>query len=815
MAKDKLRLSSEEQSDIKTVVDKFHEEDRPVRERQLLSWRRLKFMWEGLSNIYFDAVAHDWRVYDLTDDNSDSGDQEYYDKRVNVFKAYLESIIAALSVVVPPIKCYPDDADSMLDLSTARTGDKIGKLIYRHNDAPLLWLHALFVFCTEGMVACYNYSHNDKSYGENKEPQYAATNEIHEVHTCPECGYVIEDNIVDGVNATPPKPKFDIPIPELDQDQELLAGLEQEFGMTPEMMEEQIQKLDICPNCQQMIEPQVTTDVIPSISITGEKISPKTRVCQEVYGGLNVKIGNYAKKQSEVPALSLAYEINYVTAVEEFENLDRTKLKKEMREKIQAEAGSFDDSYEQWARLSPQYRGEYPENVVTRRCVWLRPEAFNCLDYDKAKKYKTNYPKGIKVILINDQFGCAFEESMDEHWTLLKNPMSDYLHFTPLGETVVSIQEITNDLISLVIQTIEHGIGQTFADPAVLNFKGYGETETTPGGIFPATPKSGKSVGDAFHEIKTATLSQEVLPFANSIQQMGQLASGAQPTIFGGQLEGSETASEYSMSRAQSLQRLQNTWKMFCIMWKTFMGKSIDQYIKEVQYDERDVERKKDGSFVNVFIRRTELAGHIGKIELEANENLPMSWAQVKDTIMNLLQSNSPIIQQFIMAPENLPVVREAIGLDNFFIPGEDDVEKQNEEIQLLLQSAPMPNPIDPMQAEMMIAQGQAVEPEVASIQPDDLVDNHVVQYEICRGWLISEAGREAKVNNKEGYKNVLLHAKEHLALIDPPAEMSGDPNQDPNKASSGKGAVPAEKPNEKNLKSAPITGEGDVKTVS
>lgn len=811
----KLELSSEEQSDFKTVVDKFHEEDRPVRDRQLLSWRRLKFLWEGLSNIYFNSVARDWRVADLFDDNENSDDQDYYDKRVNVFKAYLESIIAALSVVVPPIKCYPDDADNMLDLSTARTGDKIGKLIYRHNDAPLLWLHGLFVFCTEGMVACYNYSHTDKSYGQNTENEYASTDETHEIHTCPNCQYVIEDNVVDDV-VEKPKQQMDIPIPELDQDRQLLAQLEQEFDMTPEQLTEQIQKLDVCPNCQQMIEPEVTTETIPLISIAGEKVSPKTRVCQEVYGGLNIKIGNYAKKQSEVPALSLAYEINYVTAIEEFEHLDTSKLKKEMREKIGAEAGSFDDSYEQWARLSPQYRGEYPENVVTKCCVWLRPAAFNCLDADKAKKYKIAYPKGVKIILINDQFGCAFEESMDEHWTLLKNPMSDYLHFTPLGETVVSIQEITNDLISLVIQTIEHGIGQTFADTAVLNFKAYSETEATPGGIFPVTPKSGKSVGDAFHEVKTATLSQEVLPFAQNIQQMAQLASGAQPTLFGGQIAGSETASEYSMSRAQSLQRLQNTWKMFCIMWKTFMGKSIDQYIKEVQYDERDVQRKKDGSFVNIFIRRTELAGRIGKIELEANENLPMSWAQVKDTVMNLLTSNSPIIQQFIMAPENLPIVREAIGLDNFFIPGEDDVEAEHEEIQLLLQSEPTPNPVDPMQAEMMIAQGQMVELEISSIPPDEFIDNHVIRYEIDRSWLISEAGREAKINNPKGYKNVLLHAKEHLILIPPPPEMmNSDPNQDPNKASSGKGAVPAEKPNQKNLKAAPITGEGDVKTVS
>ena len=44
-------------------------------------------------------------------------------------------------------------------------------------------------------------------------------------------------------------------------------------------------------------------------------------------------------------------------------------------------------------------------------------------------------------------------------------------------------------LISLVLQTIEHGIPQTFADPKVLNFNAYRNSEVIPGGIYPATPK--------------------------------------------------------------------------------------------------------------------------------------------------------------------------------------------------------------------------------------------------------------------------------------------------------------------------------------
>ena len=232
----------------------------------------------------------------------------------------------------------------------------------------------------------------------------------------------------------------------------------------------------------------------------------------------------------------------------------------------------------------------------------------------------------------------------------------------------------------------------TYADPSVLDFKAFSQTEITPGGVFPAKARAGKSLGDGFHEIKTATFPNELLPFANYVQSMGQQVSGALPSIFGGQIEGSETASEYSMSRAQATQRLQNTWKMFTIWWKTIFGKAIPMYIKMVKEDERDVQRKEDGSFVNVLIRKSELEGKIGKVELEANENLPITWSQRKDIVMTLLQSNNPQIMEFMMRPENMDIMRDAIGFNDFYIPGELDREAEYDEIKKLINSTPIPS---------------------------------------------------------------------------------------------------------------------------
>ena len=753
---------------LKEVVDHFDKEDSDVRERQIRTWRQLKLFWEGFQKTWYSEVAHDWRIWDDVTEGDDT-EQAYYDKPVNIFRAYLESIIAALSVTVPPIKCYPDDADNTLDLQTAKAGDKIAQLIYRHNDATLLWLHALFIFCTEGMVACYAYPQSSEEYGTYEKKEYEDVEEVHQYARCPECGYNLADEVIPGLEE------------KLELEEDKFQPDNEDVPVQDYIAENGTQ--EFCPACAQQIIPQVLQETLVITRLVGMTREPKSRVCMEAFGGLYVKVPNYARTQKDCPYLMWSYETHYANAIEKFGDAELDG--EELRKKIKQDVGPRDPNYADWARLSPQYNGDYPRNVVTIKSTWLRPAAFNILDEADCEDLRKRYPNGCKVVFVNDMFAEACNEALDDCWTITHNPMSDYIHFDPLGLLLVSVQELTNDLISLTTQTIEHGIGQTFVDPEVVNMDAYRQLESVPGGMYEAKPKSGKALGESFYEVKTATLSGEVLPFFQQLQSLGQMVSGALPSLFGGAIEGSGTASEYSMSRAQALQRLQNVWKMMTSWWKNVYGKAIPAYMKEVQDDERDVQRTKDGNFVNVYIRKAELEGKIGKVELEANENLPITWNQRKDVIMQLLQAGIPEVLQILGAPENLPIIREAIGLDDFFVPNEDYVEKTYEDIKQLLNSTPMPDPMTGM--------------ELPSIDVDPDYSEPGVQFEIVRKWVVSEAGSVAKVDNPEGYRNVLLYGRQLKMLM----------MQNAMAAPTGDGANP-EKPTE-DTSEAPIKGEENV----
>lgn len=734
-------ISDEIKTSLKTLVDMFDKEDDVVRQRQIRMWKRLSFMWKGESKLWWNDVAHDWRVYDDAAEGGD--DQAYYDKTINVFRAYLESIIAAMSATVPGVRCKPDDADNVNDVLTAKGGTKISELIYSHNDAPLLWSKALFIYCTQGMIAGYNYTDKDKEYGLVKVAEYKDSEETKQSYTCPKCGQGLDDlNFMAAF------------------EKELQESDEYDPGPDDVPLHDLInQDKIICENCQEQIDPELKDEKITVTRMVGMVEKPKARQIIQVEGGLFVKVPNYARVQKDIPYLSYCYETHFSFVYDKY-----PFLRKDNKDVTTESNTSGNDIYERWGRLSPQYNADYPVNTPTVRNWWLRPSSYQSLDDEKCvAELKKKYPDGCKVVYINDELAEACNEALDDHWTLTYNPLSEFIHFDPLGLLLTSIQEITNDLVSLTLQTIEQGIPQTFADPAVLNFKNYRNTEVSPGAIFPARPKSGKGLGDAFYEVKVAALSPEVGPFGQQIQQLGQMVSGAMPSLFGGDSSNSSrTASQYAMSRAQSLQRLQTPWKMLTFWWKNVFGKVIPAYIKDMMDDERIVKPMGD-SWLNVVIKKSELEGKIGEVELEAADDLPMTTAQVRDLVMQLFNLNNPAIQAVIASPSNLPLLSQAFGLNMLHIPGEDDREKQLEEIQELLQGEPQQS-MGPQDPNNPAAPPQPI--EMPSVMPELLVDSHDIEADICRVWLVGEAGRQAKVNSPNGYKNVLLHMKMHIQMM-------------------------------------------------
>ncbi|HJS83050.1 MAG TPA: hypothetical protein VJ742_09485, partial [Nitrososphaera sp.] len=153
---------------------------------------------------------------------------------------------------------------------------------------------------------------------------------------------------------------------------------------------------------------------------------------------------------------------------------------------------------------------------------------------------------------------------------------------------------------------------------------------------------------------------------------------------------------------------------------------------KELNRDERFTKREGANNFVNVWIRASSLTGRIGRVEPETTEQLPVSWAQKKDAISQLLLSGVPEILAVLTHPNNADLMKNVIGVPEFYIPGEEARIKQLKEFLLLAQGIPVPiNPaVDNEEVHIQVlksileSRGDTLSPEAFQVSMQHLLEH-------------------------------------------------------------------------------------------
>jgi hypothetical protein len=502
------------------------------------------------------------------------------------------------------------------------------------------------------------------------------------------------------------------------------------------------------PETGELVE---TTNVVPPV--IGVSKEPKSREVLAIYGPLHVHIPSWCREQKDVPVLKLSFE--------QHESLVKS-IYSEKWDEIRGSAGDYGITSGRDAR---RRTSENESDLVTVEVCWIRPWHFA----SEGTKEKYNYlskkfPEGVKVVVVNKTVLEKSGENLDDHWTLTFPIMSEGLNCESMGSGAIDIQELRNDAINLADQTIRHAIPETFADSEVLDFEKYQNTERRPGQVFPVKMPPGQPIGNAFHSLRTASLSQELDVFIKRLDQDGQFVVGAFPSIYGGpNIGGSKTFAEYSMSRSQALQRLSTYWKMLGAFWAEYVGRASRQFAKNLLsqgYDEKFV-KKTGGSFVNAWITRAELMGKVGSVEPESSENFPITASQKRDMLTHLFEMKHEVLQNVLFHPENVQLVAEALGTPEFYIPGSDDRNKQLYEIQALISQEP-------------------VDEQTPSIPIEPDIDDEAVHVQVLKAFLVGESGQMLKTTNPPGYMNCLLHLKMHTASVEGKQMKAQETGQEP-----------------------------------
>ena len=796
----KLLFETEEARLVLSIFQDYDKKEEFTRSRLVRIYRKQLHYWNSYQYLAWDAVGSSWKTpEDIIAENPTADiDPAIYAKVVNVYKAHGEILIGALSAGTPTVRFFPKDADAQEDVITAKGRTKLSELISKQNRARLLLMKALFILYNQSFVACYNENKEDFKFGSIKEPKYDDVPITHKKDYCASCGHDLGSQIVDGhigddgaessgaiagdmdanglsfgsgfgaedvgaeqqLEQGPPGSLSgsvvgSTPQPQFGEDRGAsldYAGLStlqpQQMPQMPQM-QAPIEEPQQCPNCGAVSPPESEFTHSTEQRQVGENQKPKARECLEVYGPLNVKIPAWVHEQSSTPYLNLETE-EHVALIRE--------IYPELASRIVS--SSYPDTFEKEARIPSHYRTDFPSDIVTVSRVWFRPWAANLFMRESANevtKLKEKYPDGFYVVIINKELIAEIvPDRLDDHWTISENPMSEVLHSNPIGAPMVPLQDITNELTNLTLETVEFGLPEIFADPGVVDFESYNRQEARPGQVSPAVAPSGQNLSAGFHEIKAASLSREVEPFAERIQNSAQFVMGSYPSIYGGAQDGgSGTAREYELSKASALQRISTTWTIIQEWWCRVMTKATKSFAINMQEDE-SYSTAKGTNFIKVWIRQSEFNGEVGDAEPEISETFPVSWTQKRDVMLNLMTMNNEDISAVIRHPENAGLVATMIGVPELYIPGDDDRSKQLAEIAELILMEPMEVPPTNENRSGMLS----------SVPVDPDVDNHAVEAEVCKAWMKSEVGMDCKKTNPAGYANVLAHLKEHIMYV-------------------------------------------------
>lgn len=617
-----------------------------------------------------------------------------YDYVVNIFKAHGLSIIAALSSEVPGVAFSPVDSDNPQDTIAARKAEALGKVIQKYNKSKLLFYHALFILFTNHFVASYTYYERDKKYGSVDIPKYTKGKISPDTYNCKdeECGFTSEEELIE------------------------------------------------CPNCSGDLEKQegeegLIEDGVDSVNKGMQKIVVK--------GTLNIKLPTYAANQDACGYLIDYSDQHFAWLRSNYPNVDRDKIHL-----------TTTDNFERIARMPSigrLYSDAYLQSLLTLKRVWLRPWMYDILDEEEAKELYKEFPDGVYFAVINDDvFAEARPENLDDHWTISKGDLSRAIHGDPLGKPLIPLQDLENTVMNLLIESLEHSVPSTFADPEILDFDLYSKQEITPGLVYPIKNSIGsqKRLDDYFYSLKTSTLPKEGVDFGQIIESKGQFVVGAFPSIFGGPQSAGKTLGEYQESRSYALQRLSIPYQLLFFWWADTLYKSVKNFISNMIVDEKHTTQSSDGRFENIHLLMDEFStGHFDLLLPESAVDLPISFSQKRTTIQQVVQLNSDVINEFLFSPENRKTTLKYLGLEELNDLDSNQTTKQLIEIEELLKSAP-------------IDDGSGLQTPSVPIEPD--IDDDEIHLRVLKVFICGSSGQDFKKSNSEGYTNILLHGKAH-----------------------------------------------------
>ncbi len=790
---------------LRELEVQYRQEGIVARRHEIRRIRQARLFWQGLQYAWWNPQDMTWhlpfesKIYD----DAAMAEMPRYQFVTNLYQAFGLSFVSVISQDVPATRFYPQSAQSIVDVTTAKAASQVSSLIEQNNRVQHLLTGVAFYLWTDGKIGGYvRYVADAQRFGSHDEPvieeHYVSLGE--DTYVCPECGteQVTGDRGQEQVTGSRSqgvgenlKPDTHNPSPSASGNQ-VAGGRSQVTGenLTPDTYN--LLPSVICRNCGTSLGPE---HFKPAERVAVPLVTDIRRVANgqeviSVVGGLELNTPVWANEMHEYPYLQWSMEVH------------RAKLKASYphaADKIQMGGPqSADEVYARASRvaiaqgLPTTHPGDALFNLITFSRTWIRPWAFYAIE-DKSIRdaLLALFPDGCYVAFAGDTYCESRNETMDDCWRVMHALPGDGQNRPSVGDSLVQIQERYNTLSNIQAETYEYGIPPIYADPQVLDFDALSNQTAEPAAHYPARARPGQPLAAGFFQPAPAQVPPDLVRHQQELMgPVSQFLTGLFPAVFGGEMESQKTATGYAMARDQALGRLGLVWRRLKQFYSDVMLLSVDCFRKNRPEDAEMPILGPGGEFESHWIHLADLKGNIQAYP-ESDETFPRLKSQQRSVIQQLMSSSDPLIQQALADPANIGFVKSVLGLSDLVVPGEDSRNKQLREIEMLLHSAPIGEQVagdrgqvvgdnkTPTLRENREGWGtqQTLTPHTYNPTPDThhplpsvpvdlLFDDHAVELEECRRWANSDAGQIARIENPAGFANVRAHAEAHLSAL-------------------------------------------------
>lgn len=701
---------------LKAVIEKYVDTE-PEAERieAYRKARRNHFLWNGIPN--FGPTRLNDQVVDYTSIGipiANKRRQSSPDYNFNIIRGDFMKAIAVIGSKAPDVTAVPDEADDEDQTDVARRADLVDRKVTKKADLNALQAELIHDVAITNTTFIYTpWVVDGERFGWTEEPVVEAEQAPFgdESYKCVHCG----------AENTP----------------------------------EQAMEKGVCEQCLQPLAPQDHQQP-PSVDL------PKVNGTKKyANGGVDFQIRNiftvsypfFAKNLTKVEWLRDQDDITESQAVEIFPDIT-----KEILTKGSTSTDSYGKTVRQQVSSESGIQRDRSNTVLFTR-LWVRPSFLNNLREDEvnvedsaspegkkqnlAQLLRERFQRGLRITLINGEIMDLFEESIDDCWVAVKPTVSKFISCDPLCHDTVPIQELVNRTGNIGVATLLRALPVTFIDSDMIDRQALLDREPISAEFLPVKRRTGQAMSDSIGQLPMARFSDQMMPFMGGIREMSRENNGITPPIFGGG-QGVQTAREADIKKQQSLMQLRITYNNTRYGWAEARENAVRQYARyapgQMKAEPGDgVFGKTAGAMVEV----TDLVD--GKFHFEPDEAMPRTFEDERESYREMTSGNTALPPELQAATGltnavNMPKVQKFFGMTGMYYPGKDERVKLRVILAQLLAEGPQQGP-----------DGAPV-PSVGL----DPWDDAAMFAQLMAAWLNSDAGRQARKDNDQGFQNAV-----------------------------------------------------------